>query len=160
MDKNCGFKQRLFKENVNYRTQELAALADTIKILNDDDNALELFEKTPPGANSFVQMQVSEKSTKARASLRHHGQRRDFISMALHGNRQVNDDSKKEYCEEQFDLSDAKKKLEDGIKALDKEVAEATENLYGKFRTRSSRHKTNKHVIVRVLVCNNVVEQP
>ena len=46
---------------------------------------------------------------------------------------QVNDDSKKEYCEEQFDLSDAKKKLEDGNKALDKEVAEATENLYGKF---------------------------
>ncbi len=75
---------------------------------------------------------------------------------------QVNDDSKKEYCEEQFDLSDDKKKvlekgvsdletaivdskegittttaeidaLEDGIKALDEEVAEATENLYGKF---------------------------
>ena len=89
--------------------------------------------RPPPGANNFVQMQVSEKSTKARASLRHHGQRRDFISMALHGNRQVNDDSKKEQCEEQFDLSDAKKKLEDGIKALDKEVAEATENLYGKF---------------------------
>ena len=87
LDKNCGFKQRLFKENVNYRTQELAALADTIKIINDDDAALELFKKTPPGANSFVQMQVSEKSTKARASLRHHGQRRDFISMALHGNR-------------------------------------------------------------------------
>ena len=133
MDQNCGFKQRFFKENVNYCTQELVALVNTFKIPTDDDNALELFKKTPPGANSFVQMQVSEKSTKARASLRHHGQRRDFISMVLHGDRQVNDDSKKEYCEEQFDLSDAKKKLEDGIKALDKEVAEATENLYGKF---------------------------
>ncbi len=47
---NCGLKQKLFKENGNYRTQELAALADTIKILNDDDTALELFKKTPPQA--------------------------------------------------------------------------------------------------------------
>jgi len=61
LDKNCEVKQKLFKENVNYRTQELAALADTIKILNDDD-ALELFKKTLPGASSFVQIQVSAKS--------------------------------------------------------------------------------------------------
>jgi chromosome segregation ATPase len=184
LDKNCEAKQKLFKENVNYRTQELAALADTIKILNDDD-ALELFKKTLPGASSFVQIQVSEKATKARAldiidGLRSHGQRRvqlDFISMALRGKKigfekvikmiddlikelkqdQINDDSKKEYCEAEFDQADDKKKvlekgvadletaivnskdgivttkeeigaLEDGIKALDKEVAEATEN--------------------------------
>jgi len=184
LDKNCEAKQKLFKENVNYRTQELAALADTIKILNDDD-ALELFKKTLPGASSFVQIQVSEKSSKGRAleivdGLRVNGQRRvqlDFISLALRGKKigfekvikmiddlvkelkqdQVNDDSKKEYCEVEFDTADDKKKvlekgvadletaivnskdgivttkeeidaLEDGIKALDKEVAEATEN--------------------------------
>jgi len=184
LDKNCEAKQALFKENVNYRTQELAALADTIKILNDDD-ALELFKKTLPGASSFVQIQVSEKSTKARAleiidGLRTNGQRHvklDFIALALKGKKigfetvlkmiddlvaelkqdQVNDDSKKEYCAAEFDSADDKKKvlekgvadletaivdskegiqtttdeigaLEDGIKALDKEVAEATEN--------------------------------
>jgi len=184
LDKNCEAKQKLFKENVNYRTQELAALADTIKILNDDD-ALELFKKTLPGASSFVQIEVSEKATKARAldiieGMRGHGQRRvqlDFISLALKGKKigfenvikmiddlvaelkqdQVNDDSKKEYCEAEFDQADDKKKvlekgvadletaivnskdgivttkeeidaLEDGVKALDKEVAEATEN--------------------------------
>merc|ERR1719446_854864 len=39
LDKNCEEKQKLF------------ALADTIKVLNDDD-ALELFKKTLPGAGS------------------------------------------------------------------------------------------------------------
>jgi len=94
LDKNCEVKQKLFKENVNYRTQELAALSDTIKILNDDD-ALELFKKTLPGASSFMQIEVSEKTTKARAldiidGLRQHGQRRpqlDFISLALKGKK-------------------------------------------------------------------------
>merc|ERR1719301_509617 len=100
----------------------------------------------------------------------------DFIALALHGKKigfgqvikmiddlvaelkkeQEDDDKKKEYCDEQFDLSDDKKKvlekniadlesaiteteegivttkeqidaLEDGIRALDKSVAEATE---------------------------------
>jgi len=184
LDKNCESKQKLFKENVNYRGQELAALADTIKILNDDD-ALELFKKTLPGASSFVQIEVSETANKARAldiidGLRSHGQRRvqlDFISLALKGKKigfekvikmiddlvaelkqdQINDDSKKEYCAAEFDAADDKKKvleksisdletaivnakggivttkeeidaLEDGIKALDKQVAEASEN--------------------------------
>jgi chromosome segregation ATPase len=184
LDKNCEAKTKLFKENVNYRTQELAALADTIKILNDDD-ALELFKKTLPGASSFMQIAVSEQSTKARAldilnGVKSHSQRRvqlDFISMALRGKKigfekvikmiddlaaelkqdQINDDSKKEYCAAEFDQADDKKKvleksvsdletaivnskdgitttteeidaLEDSIKALDKEVAEATEN--------------------------------
>ena len=37
LDKKCDEKQKLYEENVKYRTQELAALADTIKIFNDDD---------------------------------------------------------------------------------------------------------------------------
>ena len=50
LEKNCAIKQKLSDENVNYRTQEFAALADTIKMFNDDD-ALELFKKTLPGAS-------------------------------------------------------------------------------------------------------------
>ena len=47
------------------RQAELLALADTIKVLNDDD-ALELFKKTLPGA-SFMQVVVSSASARARA---------------------------------------------------------------------------------------------
>merc|ERR1719181_874484 len=181
LDKNCDEKQKLMEENVKYRTQELAALADTIKILNDDD-ALELFKKTLPGASaSFMQVEVTSKAMRARAlaMLKDVSDRRpalDFIALALHGKKigfgqvikmiddlvaelkkeQEDDDNKKEYCDEQFDLADDKKKvleknvadlesaiaeteegivstkeqidaLEDGIRALDKSVAEATE---------------------------------
>merc|ERR1719169_168666 len=67
LDKNCAVKQKLFDENVKYRTGELAALSDTIKILNDDD-ALELFKKTLPGASaSFMQVEVSTKAMQSRA---------------------------------------------------------------------------------------------
>ena len=48
----------LLKKWCKTRTEELLALADTIKMLNDDD-ALELFKKTLPGASAFLQVQVS-----------------------------------------------------------------------------------------------------
>jgi len=181
LDKNCAIKQKLFDENVSYRTQELAALADTIKMLNDDD-ALELFKKTLPGASaSFMQVTVSSSLMRSRAlsMIKEVNDRRpalDFIALALHGKKigfgqvikmiddlvaelkkeQQDDANKKEYCDTQFDLADDKKKveekkiadletaiaesqegivttkeqidaLEDGIRALDKSVAEATE---------------------------------
>jgi len=181
LDKNCAIKQKLFDENVSYRTQELAALADTIKMLNDDD-ALELFKKTLPGASaSFMQVKVSSEGMRSRAlsMIKEVNDRRpalDFIALALHGKKigfgqvikmiddlvgelkkeQQDDANKKEYCDTQFDLADDKKKveekkiadletaiaesqegivttkeqidaLEDGIRALDKSVAEATE---------------------------------
>merc|ERR1712167_48984 len=34
LEKNCDIKQKLHDENVKYRSQELAALDDTFKILN------------------------------------------------------------------------------------------------------------------------------
>jgi len=181
LDKNCAIKQKLFDENVSYRTQELAALADTIKMLNDDD-ALELFKKTLPGASaSFMQVTVSSSLMRSRAlsMIKEVNDRRpalDFIALALHGKKigfgqvikmiddlvaelkkeQQDDANKKEYCDTQFDLADDKKKveekkiadletaiaesqegivttkeqidaLEDGVRALDKSVAEATE---------------------------------
>jgi chromosome segregation ATPase len=96
LDKNCAGKQKLYDENVKMRGQELAALADTIKVLNDDD-ALELFKKTLPGASaSFLQIQVSTGAMKNRAlALIQLAQsssfaRRpalDFISLALRGKK-------------------------------------------------------------------------
>lgn len=49
---NCATKKKFFDENGKMRSQELQTLAGTIKVLNDDD-ALELFKKTLPGASSF-----------------------------------------------------------------------------------------------------------
>merc|ERR1719331_1916723 len=51
LDKNCALKTKEHEENMKLRGEELLALADTIKILNDDD-ALELFKKTLPGSSA------------------------------------------------------------------------------------------------------------
>merc|ERR1719335_1905182 len=59
LEKNCATKTAEWEVVVATRTQELAALADTIKILNDDD-ALKLFKKTLPSASaSFMQVHKS-----------------------------------------------------------------------------------------------------
>merc|ERR1719478_786209 len=59
LKKNCATKADEHATNMKLRAEELLALADTIKILNDDD-ALELFKKTLPGsASSLLQLQVS-----------------------------------------------------------------------------------------------------
>jgi len=149
MEKNCATKQAEWDEIVKTRAEELTALADTIKLLNDDD-ALELFKKTlPSAAASFVQVQVSESAARARAlavlrSAQQKSSKRsrpglDFIALALHGKKvgfekviamideltvvlkkeQVDDDNKVEYCNVQFDSLDDKKK------ALERSVSDA-----------------------------------
>merc|ERR1719401_2986447 len=122
------------------RADELLALAETIRILNDDD-ALELFKKTLPGASaSLVQLEASSSAIRSRAFAliqqatqkadRQDGLLFQFISLALQGKKigfekviamidemvatlkkeQVDDDSKKEYCGTELDTSDDKKK--------------------------------------------------
>merc|ERR1719454_2446232 len=66
LEKNCATKEKEWEVVVKTRNEELLALADTIKILNDDD-ALELFKKTLPSASSFMQMKVTAASMRARA---------------------------------------------------------------------------------------------
>merc|ERR1719238_1096275 len=59
LEKSCATKEAEWDARCKLRSEELLALADTIKVLNDDD-ALELFKKTLPGASaSLVQMKVS-----------------------------------------------------------------------------------------------------
>merc|ERR1719207_413625 len=48
LDKNCELKKQEWAAYKEVQAQEMVALADTIKVLNDDD-ALELFKKTLPG---------------------------------------------------------------------------------------------------------------
>merc|ERR1719188_59650 len=59
LEKSCATKTAEWEERSKTRSEELLALADTIKILNDDD-ALELFKKTLP-TPSLMQTAVSAK---------------------------------------------------------------------------------------------------
>jgi len=154
MEKNCATKEAEWEVIVKTRNEELLALADTIKVLNDDDS-LELFKKTLPGASaSFVQLKVSSTTMRARALAAIRKAPRsvhlDFIALAIQGKKigfekvikmidemaatlkteQTDDDHKKEYCAEQFDQSDDKKKsLERSISDLETAIAEAKDGI-------------------------------
>jgi hypothetical protein len=196
LKKSCATKDAEWAEVCKTRSQEQLALADTIKILNDDD-ALEMFKKTLPGASAaFIEVEGSEHALRARALAilqdakagkkagRGH---MDFIMLALRGKQagfgkvvkmiddmvallkeEGSDDvAKKAYCEKEFDESDDEKKalertdhklelsiadltesvaarkqeiaaLGEGIVALDKQVAEATDQR----REENSDYKT------------------
>jgi len=185
LEKGCATKEAEWDERCKTRADELLALSDTIKILNDDD-ALDLFKKTLP-TPSFIQVQDRSKTLRhralavlqaARVARKMPQPRLDFVALALRdqntgtfdkvitmidemvailAEEQTADDEKKAYCEAEIDKTeDSKKSLErkvddlgaaledtkgmiqtlteeiaalvDGIKALDKSVAEATEN--------------------------------
>merc|ERR1719326_948406 len=152
--KNCKTKKGEWEVIVKTRNEELLALADTIKVLNDDD-ALELFKKTLPGASaSFVQLKVSSAAVRAQALAAIRSAPRsvhlDFIAMAIQGKKigfekvigmidemaatlkaeQADDDNKKEYCAKQFDEADDKKKgLERSISDLETAISDAKDGI-------------------------------
>jgi len=163
------------------RAEELLAISETIKILNDDD-ALDLFKKTLPGT-SLLQVSVQGRDARRRAvralsgASQSRDSRLDLIALAIHGKKysfdkvltmidqmlkllrqeQRSDDEKKTYCDKEIEENEAKQKdlekgvsdltkfideteesiatfgeelksLAEGIKALDKSVADATAN--------------------------------
>merc|ERR1712232_1258192 len=88
LDNMCAAKKKEWAERQKLRQEELLAIADTIKILNDDD-ALELFKKTLPSA-SLLQIQVTNKevlhgATHALKTLK--DPRLEFIALALRGKK-------------------------------------------------------------------------
>jgi len=159
IEKNCATKSAEWDVIVKTRSEDLVALAETIKVLNDDD-ALELFKKTLPSASaSFVQVRASSANERERALAaiqqvrgvstfdRHH---LDFIALAIQGKKigfekvismiddmvatlkveQSDDDNKKSYCSTQFDESDDKKKsLEHAISDLETAIEETKEGI-------------------------------
>merc|ERR1740121_2399969 len=208
LKKNCDEKAGIHEEEKKVRAQEIVALADTIRILNDDD-ALELFKKTLPSSSaSFVQMQQSTfalraqadaalAQARARLSPNEGRQRIDFISLALRGRKmgfdkiitmidelvatlkkeQVDDEHKKEYCGVQLDQAEDSKKslerslgdlatviaeskdgiatlaeeikaLQEGIAALDKSVAEATEQRKAEYKDLMANNGAAKELIL------------
>merc|ERR1719346_292692 len=94
LEENCEKKKKEWDVIVKTRAEELAALADTIKVLNDDD-ALELFKKTLPSASSFMQIQVTAREVRGRALTElqqflesHPGHDQiGFIALALEGKK-------------------------------------------------------------------------
>jgi len=141
LDVNCENKKKEWSEYQKVQTQELLALAETIKVLNDDD-ALELFKKTLPGsASSFLQVKVTDQSQRQTAlnQLRSSKDPRvDLLAVALRGGKVgwekiiklidelvttlkkegVADAEKKEYCQVEID------KTEDNIKILHNEISD------------------------------------
>jgi len=152
LDKTCKTKQAEWDERCKVRNDELLALADTIKMLNDDD-ALELFKKTLPGAAVLLQTEVTstEVRKEALAALAgQHGVQLDLISMAIRGKKvnfdkvikmvddmvallkkeQQDDDDKKEMCEMQLDKAeDDLKVLETTVADLEKSIADGKEEI-------------------------------
>merc|ERR1719384_762109 len=101
LEKSCATKTADWEERSKMRADELVALADTIKILNDDD-ALDLFKNTLKSASSsasFVQMASSVAAVRSRAleaiSLaRRHSNPQDqagldFLMVALSGKKSM-----------------------------------------------------------------------
>jgi len=159
LDEVCAKKKKEWDVIVKTRSEELAALADTIKILNDDD-ALELFKKTlPSAAASFMQIQVSTSALKARAlsalqRVLQPGRDRkvglELLALALKGKKigfekviamvdemvatlkaeQAEDDKKKQYCAKELDMADDKKRsLERTVSDLETAIENAREDI-------------------------------
>jgi len=148
LQKDCGSKAEEWEARKLLRSEELAALAETIKVLNDDE-ALEIFKKTLP-STGFLQVGVNARTASAKViaivskAARAAGvatgtaPQLDLIALALHGKQiglekvvkmiddlvavlkkeQVDDDSKREYCTVQLD------ETEDKQKGLDKVITD------------------------------------
>merc|ERR550514_2064989 len=144
LKKNCATKEEDWAARSKTRAEELLAIADTIKLLNDDD-ALELFKKVLPSP-SLLQVAVGTKELRAKALSALEGRRAnkdprlDFIALAIRGKKvsfekviqmidemivllgkeQAADDEKKAYCEVELD------KAEDNLKELEHTIADLT----------------------------------
>jgi len=113
------------------RSEELVAISETIKVLNDDD-ALELFKKTLPGASSFVQ--VSDTSAQRSKALKILGSLRkpqgaeprlDFLTLCMQGKKvgfekviKMIDDMTAELKKEQVDDSDSDERVSKGAAGI------------------------------------------
>jgi len=158
LDQDCKSKSAEMDVRVKTRGEELIAIHDTIKILNDDD-ALEMFKKTLPSA-SLVQVDSKSKEAKtkvmvllrkaAQTSPKDSGADLRFLELALMGRKvdftkvlkmiddmvvilkqeQVDDDAKQEYCNMQLDSTkDKAKGLTKSIQDIEVDIDEKTNTI-------------------------------
>merc|ERR1719444_205842 len=138
LESSCATKTKEWEERSKTQAEELTALSETIKILNDDD-ALDLFKKTlPSGSSSFVQVQQSRAMLREtvlslvrgawRRSDKHHRPGLDFLVLALTGKKGLSqgmfdkvirmcDDLVAELKQEQQDDNDKKRVLRKTVRS-------------------------------------------
>jgi chromosome segregation ATPase len=143
LKKGCKTKEAEWEDRCKLRNEELVAITETIKILNNDD-ALELFKKTLPApaekASSLLQIQMTQEATRSAAlavlKKGRHSAKTDLVMLAIQGKKigfekviklidemlvtlkkeQEDDDNKKSYCDAELDKTeDEKKELERSI---------------------------------------------
>jgi len=132
--KGCKAQDEAIAVRKATRSEELTAIADTIKILNDD-TALDLFKKTMPSPEvALIQMHATTNAVQKRAlylinelpksvplsliELSLKSKKVDFSKVTgliddlvqVLKKEQVDDDKHKAYCEKEFDNTDDKKK--------------------------------------------------
>merc|ERR1719271_1557259 len=155
LKKTCATKAKEYEERVSMRAQELVAISETIKILNDDD-ALDLFKKTLPSP-AFLQLTRSEQELrgaavqalrKAKTSGAGVNPKFTLIALAIEGKKvgfekvvkmidemvvtlkteQTDDDAKKDWCTTEFDSSeDTHKDTKRLIDGISAKIAETEE---------------------------------
>merc|ERR1719301_146359 len=161
LKKGCATAGADYDSRVKARAEELVAVQETIKILNDDD-ALDLFKKTLPSP-ALLQMR-SERSVREEAltamqdAIKKNPQQFGFIELALQGKKvsfdkvikmmddmvvllgeeQKDDDAQKSWCETEFESSgdkevDLKHKLE-GVTAAIEEMTGSIDTLKGEIK--------------------------
>jgi hypothetical protein len=149
LKKSCSSKATEYDERVKARSMELVAIAETIKILNDDD-ALDLFKKTLPSP-SLLQLENRNKDLRKEAlaamkKIKESSPDLSLISMALRGKKvgfekvlkmiddlvaqlakeQEDDDAHLKWCSAEFDTSeDSEKDLKRRIAGLETKISEA-----------------------------------
>jgi len=157
LKKNCGSKGKEYEERKKLRAEELVAISETIKILNDDD-ALDLFKKTLPSpallqldhrnerrkeALEKLEKVQKEKGVQSNAML-------NLITMALHGKKagfekvikmienlvsqlakeQTDDDEHKKWCLQEFDTAeDQEAGLKRRLEGLETKITETEEGI-------------------------------
>lgn len=157
LKKGCKEKQEEWHERATTRSQEKAAIAETINILNHDDTT-HLFKKTFPVAASFLQVQETDKDLVQEArqvllkpsiqgprdprlaviSMAMRGKKVNFDKVlalmdkmvSLLGREQKDDDAEKRYCRREIDTSeDEKSFLAETASDIGKTIANSKEGL-------------------------------
>merc|ERR1719335_1417648 len=152
----CATKKKEWAERSKMRTEEVAAISEAIKILNDDD-ALDLFKKTlslPQVSMGFLQKKSSAAATlKARRIMKAlqksglHQTQLALIEFGLKaksvdfskvlaqidgmvkvlGKEQTDDDTQKDFCDKDLAKSEAEKaSTEDAIASSEAAIEEMT----------------------------------
>merc|ERR1719316_2532931 len=155
LKKGCATAEKDYEERKASRAQEAVAIAETIKILNDDD-ALALFKKPLPSP-SLLQMTQTDRNVRDEALSafqdlkdKQHSTQLGMIQLALMGKKagfekiikmiddmvillqeeQKDDEKQKEWCETEFDTSEDKEgELKRKIAGLEASIAEMKEGI-------------------------------